>query len=67
MASCGITAGDKHIGKALSVVSPLYQVQRNRSRARRGHVTNAPVKQQVVILLMPKIDRTHKNYLTSEI
>ena len=23
MTSCGITAGDKHIGKALSIVSPL--------------------------------------------
>ena len=35
MASCGITAGDKRIGKALSVVSPLYQVQRNSNTARQ--------------------------------
>ena len=35
MASCGITAGDKHIGKALSIVSPLYQVQRNTNTARQ--------------------------------
>ena len=35
MATCGITAGDKHIGRALSVVSPLYQVQRNSNTARQ--------------------------------
>ena len=35
MASCGITAGDKRIGKALSIVSPLYQVQRNTNTARQ--------------------------------
>ena len=35
MASCGITAGDKCIGRALSVVSPLYQVQRNSNTARQ--------------------------------
>ena len=34
-ASCGITAGDKRIGKALSIVSPLYQVQRNTNTARQ--------------------------------
>ena len=33
----------------------------------RGHVTNASLKQRVVILLLPKIDITHKNYLTAEI
>ena len=33
----------------------------------RGHVTNASFKQWVGILLMPKIDRAHKNYLTHEI
>ena len=40
---------------------------RNRPLALRGHVTNASLKQWVVILLLPKIDRTHKNYLTHEI
>ena len=38
----------------------------NRPLARRGHVTNASFKQCVGILLMPKIDRAHKNYLTTE-
>ena len=33
MARCGITAGDKCIGRALSVVSPLYQVQGNSNTA----------------------------------
>lgn len=37
MASCGITAGDKRIGRALSVVSPLYQVQRNSNTARQSN------------------------------
>jgi len=35
MASCGITAGDKRVGRALSVVSPLYQAQRNSNTARK--------------------------------
>ena len=35
--------------------------------ALRGHVTNASFKQCVGILLIPKIDRAHKNYLTPEI
>lgn len=39
----------------------------NRPLALRGHVTNASLKQWVVILLLPKLDRTHKNYLTPEI
>ena len=39
----------------------------NRPVALRGHVTNASFKQWVVILLMPKTDRAHKNYLTPEI
>ena len=43
------------------------QLQTNRPLALRGHVTNASFKQWVGILLMPKIDRTHKNYLTPEI
>ena len=32
-----------------------------------GHVTNASFKQGVEILLMPKIDKAHKNYLKPEI
>ena len=39
----------------------------NRPLALRGHVTNASFKQWVGILLMPKIDIAHKNYLTPEI
>ena len=39
----------------------------NRLLALRGHVTTASFKQWVGILLMPKIDRAHKNYLTPEI
>ena len=39
----------------------------NRPLALRGHVTSAAFKQWVGILLMPKIDRAHKNYLTPEI
>ena len=38
-----------------------------RPLALRGHVTNASFKQWVGILLMPKIVRAHKNYLTPEI
>ena len=36
----------------------------NKPLALRGHVTNASFKQWVGILLMPKIDRAHKNNLT---
>ena len=39
----------------------------NRPLALRGHVTNAPFKQWVGILLMPKIDRAHTNNLPPEI
>ena len=39
----------------------------NRPLALRGHVTNASLKQWVVIMLMPKIDRAHKSHLTPEI
>ena len=39
----------------------------NRPLALRGHVTNTSLKRLVGILLMPKIDRAHKNYLTCEI
>ena len=38
----------------------------NRPLALRGHVTNASFKQWVAILLMPKTDEAHKNYLTPE-
>ena len=40
---------------------------KNRPLALRGHVTNASFKQWVGILLMPKIDRAKKNYLTLKI
>ena len=39
----------------------------NKPLAPRGHVTNASFKQWVGMLLMPKINRAHKNYLTPEI
>ena len=39
----------------------------NRPLALRSRVTNTSFKQWVGILLMPKIDRAHKNYLTPEI
>ena len=39
----------------------------NRPLALRGHVTHASFKPWVGILLTPKIDQAHKNYLTPEI
>ena len=39
----------------------------NRPLALRGHVTNASFKQWLGILLITKIDRVYKNYLTLEI
>ena len=33
--SIGVTASEKHIGRALSVVSPLYQAKRNANTARQ--------------------------------
>ena len=39
----------------------------NTPLALRGHATNPSFKQWVGILLMPKIVRAHKNYLTPEI
>ena len=45
----------------------LHQFYRNRPPVLKGHVTNASFKQWVGILLMPKINRAHKNYLTPEI
>ena len=44
-----------------------FNCKTNRPLALRGQVTIASFKQWVVILLLPKIDRTHKNYLTTEI
>ena len=44
-----------------------YHDQGYRPVALRGHMTNASFKWWVGILLMPKIDRAHKNYLTPEI
>ena len=48
---------------------PLYflVVGGNRPFALRGHVTNTSLRQLVGVLLMPKIDRAHKNYLTPKI
>ena len=42
-------------------------LMKNRPLALRGHVTNTSLKQLVGILLMPKIDRAQKKYLTPEI
>ena len=47
--------------------SRYCRVELNRPIALRGHVTNVTFKQWIGILLMPKIDRAHKNYLTAEI
>ena len=44
-----------------------YLLSTNRPLALRGHMTNASFKQWVGILLMPKIDKVHKSYLTLEI
>ena len=46
---------------------PTSRKDYKRPLALRGHVTNASFKQWVGILLTPKIDRAHKNYLTPEI
>ena len=46
---------------------PTCRKDYKRPLALRGHVTNASFKQWVGILLTPKIDRAHKNYLTPEI
>lgn len=35
MKSCGITASEKRIARALSVSSPMYQAQRNSNTARQ--------------------------------
>ena len=48
-------------------VESLIYDKRNRPPALRGHLTKASFKRWVGILLMPKIDRAHKNDLTPEI
>ena len=50
-----------------SISACRTEKKKNRPVALRGHVTNASFKRWVGILLMPKIDRPHKNYLTPEI
>ena len=50
-----------------SICNVLFCWHCNRPLALRGHMTNASFKQWVGILLMPKIARAHKNYLTPEI
>ena len=42
MVSGGITAGDKRVGRALSVVSPLYQVQRNSKHCQANQSLSLP-------------------------
>ena len=49
----------------LARVLALYKSYR--PVALRGHVTNASSKRCIGILLMPKIDRAHENYLTPKI
>ena len=51
----------------LNLSSANKRNESNGPLALRGHVTNSSFKQWVGILLMPKIDSTHKNYLTTEI
>ena len=59
-----VVSGMRNAEFATLSMSP---VGAHRPLALRGHVTNASFKQRVGILLMPKIDRAHKNYLTPEI
>ena len=62
--------GRCHLQRA-AIVYEKGQLRRrfstNRPLALRSHVTNASFKQWVGILLVPKIDRAHKNYLTRKI
>ena len=51
----------------LNRIQSFTEISWNRPLALRGHVTNAFFKEWVGILLMPKIDRAHKNCLTPEI
>ena len=50
-----------------AVFNVVTQRSSSRPVALRGHVTNAFFKRWVAILLVPKIDRAHQNYLTPEI
>ena len=56
-----------HTARISNVKKKILLLWHNRPLALRGHVTNACFKQWVGILLMPKIDRVHKNYPTLEI
>ena len=56
-----------HHWKDLFLLQKLSIDDANRPLALRGHETNASLKQWVVILRLPKINRTHKNYLTPEV
>ena len=62
-----VQAKNKMRRSAIALRLPKRIQAHNRPVALRGHVTNASFKRCVEILLMPKIDRTHKNYLTPEI
>ena len=59
--------GRRFYTKLIQVLFLFTSPLRNRPLALTGHVTNASSKQWVGILLMPKTDRAHKNYLTAEI
>ena len=49
---------------AFVVVVDYAFIVNNRPLAVRGHVTNGSFKQWLEMLLMPKIVKAHKNYLT---
>ena len=59
--------GKKHIHTRSPEFQALLRDKGARPLALRVHVTNVSFKQWVRILLMPKIDRAHKNYLIPEI
>ena len=61
---CNVPCSRLPSGLYILLRAPVFW---SRLLALRGHVTNASFKQWVGILLMPKIDRAHKNYLTPEI
>ena len=61
---CNVPCSRLPSGLYILLWAPVFW---SRLLALRGHVTNASFKQWVGILLMPKIDRAHKNYLTPEI
>ena len=61
---CNVPCSRLPSGLYILLWAPVFW---SRLLALRGHVTNASFKQWVGILLMPKIDRAHKNYVTPEI